>query len=170
MLGTPSALRSHRMTTEGEFHLNLSEDPDIFLSETIRWQPTDADCLRLGDSFYNVLLDDAHGDVVFPLHDACIQIGCRAQRSCDFSQANCQGSSELARLYYLLQRQYRHAKIWAAEPDIFSLRTSCMSFGPRSILALDDLGWWSGVYEVSCMRSSCHAIRLTEYSGTWLIQ
>jgi hypothetical protein len=155
MLGTPSALHSHRMTTDGESHSNLSEDPDVFLSETIRWQATDADCLRLGDSFYNVLLDDANGDVVFPLHDACIQIGCRAQRSCDRSQAYRQGSSDLARLYYLLQRQYQCAKTCGSVPDIFSLRTNRMSFGPRSIQALDDLGWWSGAYEVSCMRLPC---------------
>jgi len=156
MLGTLSALRNHRMTTAGEVHLNLSDVPDIFLSETVRWTATDADCLRLGDSFYNVLISDANGDVVFPLHDACIQIGCRVQHLCFFHQAHQHGPSALARLYHLLRRQYLYAKATGQgiERGMFALHTSSKMIGPRSTLALDELGWWSGAYEVSCIDSS----------------
>ncbi|KAF2688140.1 hypothetical protein K458DRAFT_385711 [Lentithecium fluviatile CBS 122367] len=149
LLGTPSALRNHRMSTAGEIHLNLSDSPDVFLSETARWTATDADCLRLGDSFYNVLVDDEAGDVLFPLHHACIQIGCRALRLCDPDHSDQPGSSALASLYYALRRQNQRAKSSGKglKHDIFALYTSSKSYGPRSILALDELGWWSGAYE-----------------------
>ena len=153
MLGTPSALRNHSMTSAGEFHLNLSDDPAIFLSDTVRWTATDADCLRLGDSYFNVLIDDAEGDVVFPLHEACLLIGCRVQRWCDPSAAGQHASSDLASLYHILRRQYQVIKAagGVANPDIFALHANSKILGPRSVLALDELGWWSGAYEVFCI-------------------
>jgi hypothetical protein len=138
------------MTTEGEMHFNLCSDPDIFFSETIRWTATDANCLRLDDSFYNVLADDETGDVVFPLHHACIQIGCRRLHLCDPDTCDQHESCALGSLYRTLQHQYRRANsAGSGVVDIFALQKISRTSGPRSTLGLDELGWWSGAYEVS---------------------
>lgn len=117
---------------------------------------TDADCFRLGDSFYRVLAGDENGDVVFPLHDSCIQLGCRLLEHRHDQSSRSEGLSTLTFLHHTLRNHFEHAKVIGPDldHDILTLGASCEKRGPRSILALDQLGWWSGAYEVSLYDSN----------------
>ena len=139
------------MTSAGEITENESGSDDILLSETLRWNMTDADCFRLGDSFYQVLDHDVAGDVLFPLHMACIDIARRVLESQPRTAEAKKEKSTLGQLYHELCSQYHCVKSIGSHAghDIFSLQASDIQHGPRSVLAIDELGWWSGAYEVT---------------------
>lgn len=92
---------------------------------------------------------------MFPLHQSCITIACRAIESHTADSAIEESDSSIIQLYNFLNRSLQansaSGATGVAAYDIFSLRNPS-SNGPRSVLALDDLSWWSGAYEV------CHIV------------
>ena len=139
------------MTSVGETHTNLSGDDTIFLSEKTCWSITDADCFQLDASFYHVLAVDEAGDAMFPLHNSCVTIACHAIESHASDLQNAKSGSYIAQLYNILNgRLQANSAAGASGPaayDFFALRGNGV-YGPRSVLGLDELSWWSGAYDV----------------------
>ncbi|KAF1955910.1 hypothetical protein CC80DRAFT_594083 [Byssothecium circinans] len=147
LLGTISALRNLRMTSAAELHSNLCDSETIFLSGPASWKITDSGFFQLDQSIYHVLAEDDAGDALFPLHWACIDIAYRVidshmteRKTADFT---------FTALYQTLRCHLRaEQKEKDAKHDILQLHTICSKSGPRGILAIDELEWWSGAYEV----------------------
>ena len=99
---------------------------------------------------YEALTDDEDGHLLFPLHSACIDIGCRMIQSHEDRRPVANFSSPLARLYHMLRQQFLHRKYFGGliGNDILGLHTDYPDYGPRSALAVDVLGWWGNSHEV----------------------
>ncbi|KAF2645199.1 hypothetical protein P280DRAFT_513116 [Massarina eburnea CBS 473.64] len=159
LLGTVSALRNLRMTSANESHTNLCENEETFLSETIGWKIGDADFFQLGLAIYQVLTEDEAGDAIFPLHQACIEIACRVI-DVHAMEENEALDSACSALYRMLQ-DHLHAEphVTGTKHDILGLKSTCDSTA-RSVLAIDNLGWWSGSYE-KYFTDPLHILHLT---------
>lgn len=129
---------------------NISKINDIFLSEPTRWVTTDFDIFPLGNSYYQVLTDDEDGNVLFPLHYSCIQIGCNVLEIRLDNSIEMRRLSALARLEWLLRLHFRYRKYFGGliGNDLLGLDAGSENFGPRSILAMDELGWWGDEHQV----------------------
>ncbi|KAF1992692.1 hypothetical protein P154DRAFT_528290 [Amniculicola lignicola CBS 123094] len=150
LLATPSALSRQIIGVYSqEQPTNLSEDDNVFLSQSTQWKITDSDCFRLGESYYCVLTDDGHGNVIFPLHHACIQIGCRVLELHPGISRVTDQLSPLGRLNQMLRLQFQYNKSSGVGVghDLFNLNSENQTGDPRSLLAMDELGWWGDEHE-----------------------
>jgi hypothetical protein len=64
----------------------------------------------------------------------------------------------LARLYWILRLQFHYRKYFAGliGHDILALNVESGAYGPRSLLAVDELGWWGDAHEVVAHLRSAH--------------
>ena len=90
---------------------------------------------------------------LFPLHESCIAISCRAIDHFDSRRKDAVPTSALKLLYRLLSARFIRRKCRIDEPletsnDIFDLCSSSCDYGPRSALALSRLEWWGAKYDV----------------------
>ena len=123
---------------------------DVLLSEIVRWKRPDTSLLYIGDTMYEVLTDHEDGHMLFPLHAACIRIGCRSVRSYNRRNSMPVSPMDMSQLYHMLQRRFLHQKYFGGlmGNDILGLHTDFLAYGPRSALAVDTLGWWGSSHEV----------------------
>jgi hypothetical protein len=58
--------------------------------------------------------------------------------------------STLFRLYTLLRTHFHYKMRFEGVlgNDMLDLNTESLAYGPRSVLALDELGWWGEAHEV----------------------
>lgn len=95
-------------------------------------------------------------DIVFPLHEDCLQISRRVIDHLKLVAPDGRDPSSLSILNTMLQSRYqRNAKrarpdSLVARNDLFELCTATDTIGPRSVVGLSLLEWWAGAYEVSC--------------------
>ncbi|KAF1965295.1 hypothetical protein BU23DRAFT_575012 [Bimuria novae-zelandiae CBS 107.79] len=150
LIGTPSTFRSHSMTEPVLYaHHGEHGDKSAVVSEVTSWDITDADCFCLNGSFYQVLKEDASGDIIFPLHEKCVQIAYRAMYFRNASEASGEPPSSPKRLYNALKSHYKSAKSLGASmyPDALGAFARCDLLGFSNIRSEDCLGWWSGSHE-----------------------
>ncbi|KAH7116122.1 hypothetical protein B0J11DRAFT_118239 [Dendryphion nanum] len=149
LLSTVTALSNLCMSSGDEKQINMSGDDEVFLSDSTRWAVTDADVFLLGNSYYQVLMEDHNGDLIFPLHCTCIDIACMVGKIHPNLDANSQVSSPVGQLLSRLRFQYHHCKYFAGliGNDIFDLSSSYAMHGPKSLLAIDELDWWGDCHE-----------------------
>lgn len=93
-----------------------------------------------------------HG-TLFPLHESCIAISCRAIDHFHSRRKDTVSKSALEILYRVLSARFIQRKCLMDEPlessnDIFDLCSSSCDYGPRSALALSRLEWWGAEYDV----------------------
>lgn len=100
---------------------------------------------------------------LFALHEACIEISCKA---IDRSRSRLDELGEkpsLAVLYQLLSARFlrRHTHRNSEDDtvnDLFDLCRASSLYGPRSVLALTKLEWWNGQHDVRILMvaSDCY--------------
>ncbi|KAF2108084.1 hypothetical protein BDV96DRAFT_287519 [Lophiotrema nucula] len=149
LLGSPEAISPYSdlvILGDDEDLQNTSNSDDVFLSMETSWTSMDGDLLRIGNSFVQVLSDHDTGEVMFPLHGSCIAI---ASRVIETRHTPSRTRSSLARLNRALQDQFRFRKYFAGGVgnDLFDLYAEYSNYGPRSLLAIDELGWWGDAHE-----------------------
>jgi hypothetical protein len=83
---------------------------NIILSDVASWSALDSDCFYMRDSVYRALDEDSSGDVIFPLHEKCVQL---AYRVLDFRCGEKNPGCNLdhnRRLYQGLKKRYLDVK------------------------------------------------------------
>lgn len=128
-----------------------TQNSSLIVSEVTSWSITDADCFSLHDTYYRVLQEDDSGDVLFPLHEKCIQIADRALEFQQNTRATFGTESVSMRLYTALKTHYCHARSKGKImfPDALGIITTCDLFSYRTIETVESIEWWSGAYEVN---------------------
>lgn len=141
--------------------LNISGIEDTFLSGKASFSRNGSGTFALldetgtDDIWYNAMWNAPNSDdTLFALHDACIVISCKSiSHYRTRSGKICEAQPALAALYRLLNDRLweRHAdrNIKAdTVNDLFELCRTSSRYGPRSVLALAELDWWGGQYDV----------------------
>ncbi|KAF1846506.1 uncharacterized protein K460DRAFT_281861 [Cucurbitaria berberidis CBS 394.84] len=155
LLGSPSHVLTHKVTSEEAEPMNASESNDVFLSEEAWFSMTGSGYFRVGDAafggdtWFDALRDVSDTDTLLPLHEACMDISCRVIEHCHAKRMHTEPISALAVLNCLLQERFRsnaHAS-FEMRNDLLDLCTASEKYGPRSVMALTKLEWWGGEYE-----------------------
>ncbi|KAF2738913.1 hypothetical protein EJ04DRAFT_7170 [Polyplosphaeria fusca] len=147
LLATPAAMQASCMVKGTSDVRNYSGNDDVFMSSITYWQYTPSELFPLGDSLFQGFQDrGGAGDVIFPLHNACVHIAGMVIQS---QLPSCSSSASLTHLYKILRHKYQHRKSLGGgvTNDLFDLQIESPRFGPRGLLALEDLDWWGGAYE-----------------------
>ena len=98
------------MNADVESLLSDVDHGNIILSDVVSWAVLDADCFYMRDSVYRALDEDSSGDLIFPLHENCVQL---AYRVLDFRFGEKKSECNLdynRRLYEGLKKRYLDAK------------------------------------------------------------
>ena len=138
--------------------INLSGIPDIFLSELASFSMTGSGYFQIpghagqDNIWFDTLTYGLGSGTLFPLHEACISISCRA---IDHYQLRKKGERQppLALLSRLLNERFVQNNMSSDElhdvdKDLFHLCICSTIYGPRSVLAMTKLEWWGGEYDV----------------------
>ncbi|KAF2866429.1 hypothetical protein BDV95DRAFT_584705 [Massariosphaeria phaeospora] len=147
LLCNPPALCHLQIDPSGEIAKIDSGSSDVFLSEITRWHMGDGDFFVLNNNHYLTLHNDQTGNLIFPLHDACIQI---AVKVIDLDRkVPSRSISTLSLLYRSLCWKFHDRKFYdvGMGMDILGLDSTCDECGPNSMLALSSVSMWSGDYE-----------------------
>ncbi|KAF2129324.1 hypothetical protein P153DRAFT_291448 [Dothidotthia symphoricarpi CBS 119687] len=157
LLGSISNYLEHKVTSEASVLVNLARSEDVFLSQPAQFSMTGSGYFQVenhhsnphrSDVWFNAL-NDQDGDSLFPLHNGCIQIGCRViQRFLDRRNDQKQLST-LAILNQILQSRFHDRRDAPDDTrsDIFDLCENSSMYGPRSVMAMSKLEWWEGYHE-----------------------
>jgi hypothetical protein len=144
---------------------NVSAIYGIFLSEETEFQGRGLSDFRLQDAggtediWYNALWYSQESEsALFPLHEACLDISCRAFDHLRSIRELIDSEPTLKILYHFLDDRFRKRNTTAgrddpAVNDIFDLGHRSKSFGPRSVIAMNRLEWWGGQYDVRIIRT-----------------
>jgi hypothetical protein len=147
-------------TYNGDRPTNTSEIDGIFLSENTEFRVAGHLDFRLKDEsgtediWYNALwYSRASEGTLFPLHEACLEISCRAFNHLHSRRGLSDSESALKILYHFLNERFLHHHRAARHNDpvvndIFDLRHRSKLYGPRSVIAMNRLEWWGGQYDV----------------------
>ncbi|KAH8724893.1 hypothetical protein GQ44DRAFT_799044 [Phaeosphaeriaceae sp. PMI808] len=170
LLGYSKDLSNHRLASGNAEAVNTSKFDDVFLSERAWFSVAGTgtfrvlDQTRRQDIWYDVLWYGREarghnsGGALFPLHEACITIGCRAIDYLRLQQEGLEKEPALMILCRLLNMRFSDRRAEMSEQDdlirladdrcndIFDLCSSDR-YGPRSVLALTRLEWCGGEYE-----------------------
>jgi hypothetical protein len=140
--------------------VNTSSIREIFLSEKAEFQSTGFGAFRVYDEsrtediWFNPLWYSRNSSgTLFPLHEACIEISCRAIDHLCSQQQDMKSESALVTLYHFLNDRFldHHANIgpyYDRTNDIFGSCHRSEVYGPRSVLSMTRLEWWGGQYDV----------------------
>ncbi|KAH8640248.1 hypothetical protein IG631_03189 [Alternaria alternata] len=141
--------------------VNVSELPDIYLSEVASFSLTGSGYFRIVDDagqddiWFDALSYTGDHGTLFPLHEGCIVTSCRVIEHRYSTRREVGLEPTLKKLYRLLSTRFDQRKCCTDEPnetsnDIFDLCSSSSEYGARSVLALSRLDWWGGKYDVKC--------------------
>lgn len=141
--------------------INISESEDVFLSDRAQFSLNGSGYFRVGDEgisgdiWFDALRDDSKSDTLIPLHDACIDISCRAIESRQNKSSSAKWKPALSVLNLLLQHRFRlkARSTFETRNDLLNLCKLHDHYGARSVLALSKVEWWGGVYEVERINS-----------------
>jgi hypothetical protein len=140
--------------------VNTSNLKDIFLSEKAEFQTAGSGAFRVFDEsrtddiWYNPLWYSRNSSgTLFPLHEACIEISCRAINHLDSQRQGVGSKPALVTLYHFLNDYFldHHANIGPYDNisnDVFGLCHRSEIYGPCSVLSITRLEWWGGQYDV----------------------
>jgi hypothetical protein len=96
---------------------------------------------------------------LFPLHDSCVAVAQEVISQHRTKRPDLHQLSNLALLYNLLLARFKSN--WAAEEnmpqiritnDVLALCSRSITYGPRSVVALELREWWNGDFLVSIRR------------------
>jgi hypothetical protein len=136
--------------------VNTSKIRGIFLSERAKFSNIAHYYFLLKDKSgaedieYNALWYTRHAEnTLFPLHEACLDISCRALDHRRSRLEPVHFEPALKVLYRFLNERflYRHRNSEDYDPvtqDMFELRHRSKVYGPRSIIAMNKLEWQRG--------------------------
>ncbi|KAG9194726.1 hypothetical protein G6011_04761 [Alternaria panax] len=158
LLGGTSDVAEHMVASEGSIPINMSELPDIYLSEVASFSSTGSGYFRIvgdagqDDIWFDALAYTCNHGTLFPLHEQCIVTSCRAIDHHYSARREVESKPTLKILYQLLSARFNQRKCCTDKPyetsnDIFDLCSSPSEYGPRSVLALSRLEWWGGKYD-----------------------
>ncbi|KAK3202752.1 hypothetical protein GRF29_154g590402, partial [Pseudopithomyces chartarum] len=78
LIGKASSFHTQNMMNPiDESSFSDAEHGNIILSDVASWSVLDSDCFYMRDSVYRALDEDSSGDVIFPLHEKCVQLAYR---------------------------------------------------------------------------------------------
>jgi hypothetical protein len=105
------------------------------------------------DIWFDTPVDDPEVGALFPLHEACMSIGCSAIDHIQSKSNTIQRAPALDILTSLINTRFKSRcrrvdLTTGTQYDIFDLCTCSNLYGPRSVLALARLEWWGGEYDV----------------------
>ena len=106
------------------------------------------------DVWYETMYHSADCSTLFPLHEACLDIGRQAVIHHQLKHHPGVIQQELAVLVRLLNMRFTERHTRADVPDdskndLFGLCKWSNMYGPESVLAMNRLEWWGAEYEVS---------------------
>ncbi|KAF2451602.1 hypothetical protein P171DRAFT_438306 [Karstenula rhodostoma CBS 690.94] len=150
LLGPGTAFRNHRMTSRCDNDPVPHHNDGVVVSEAMSWSITDANFLLLDDSYYCVLEEDEARDIIFSLHEKCIQLADRAFEFQRSDQALVETRSTTSCLYDILKNYYSAAKSngFSMYPEALQSLTICDLQRSDPINLVENTGWWSGAYEL----------------------
>ncbi|EUC50540.1 hypothetical protein COCMIDRAFT_32062 [Bipolaris oryzae ATCC 44560] len=157
LIGNVDDVYHHVVASDGHAPVNTSDQPEVFVSGPARFSLT-------GSGFYHVAGYEGQNDIwvdalshipgsgtLFPLHDCCLDISCRAIEYHQSKQEECDNKTALEVLIHLLNSRFTERQIQDGSlrsiNDLFNLSSECSVYGPRSVLALTKLEWWGGGYD-----------------------
>lgn len=158
LLGCISDVAASQIASGDANATNESNVAGIFLSERAWFRAS-------GSQYFQVPSQDGIGDIwfdtptcvdnagtLFPLHEACISISCRAIEHIQSKSLLSNPKPALAVLNQLLQIRFkdRHARPGIPDHtrnDLFGLCERSDEYGPRSVMAMSKLEWWGGEYD-----------------------
>jgi hypothetical protein len=137
----------------------MSEVESIFLSENCRYTMRGSgyfrilSACRMTDIWFDGLCYMPGNGTLFPLHDLCIEISCRAIDDMSSWREDIRHQPSIAVLCDLLNRHWkdRRKRLTLSDGtanDIFGLCTYSKAYGPCSVLAMTRVEWWASEYDV----------------------
>jgi hypothetical protein len=142
---------------------NVSGIPSIFLSEPASFSVTGSGYFQIpgytsqDDIWLGTLTYTPGYGTIYPSHEACIAMSCRAIDYHQSKQKEGERKPALTILSQLLNERFSQRNTQAVESpqtvnDLFDLSSWSTLYGPRSVLAMTKMEWWGGEYDV-CSRS-----------------
>ncbi|KAF2855798.1 hypothetical protein T440DRAFT_536007 [Plenodomus tracheiphilus IPT5] len=158
LLGNITDVAASKIASENASATNDSAVKGMFLSERAWFSMSESQYLHvpsqdnLGDIWFDTPSYTSNAGTLFPLHEACISLGCKVIENLRLEPTDRKLEPALSVLSQLLNASFRtrYAGSDVADDtrnDLFDLCKSSDEKGPRSVLAMTRLEWWGGEYD-----------------------